>query len=130
MTPPSSGHCGPTWTPRLAVVPEANAAGVTLTIGDDYGAAGFPHGPYAEELAFYVDVVGIPALDVLRWATVNGARLMGRADELGSLRPGMLADLLVVDGDPSVDISVLQDTDRLLAIVKGGRFVKDGLGSM
>ena len=82
-----------------------------------------------KKLAFYVDVVGIPALDVLRWATVNGARLMGRADELGSLRPGMLADLLVVDGDPSVDVSVLQDPDRLLAIVKGGRFVKDGLGS-
>lgn len=114
----------------LAVVPQANAAGVILTIGDDYGAAGFPHGPYAEELAFYVDVVGIPPLDVLRWATVNGARLMGRADELGALRPGMLADLLVVDGDPSADISVLQDPARLLAIVKGGRLVKDGLGPM
>jgi imidazolonepropionase-like amidohydrolase len=109
------------------VVPKANAAGVKLVIGDDYGAAGFPHGRYAEELAFYVDVVGIPALDVIRWATIHGAHLMGRSDELGALRPGMLADILVVDGDPSADIAVLQKPERLMAIMKDGRFVKDDL---
>jgi imidazolonepropionase-like amidohydrolase len=111
----------------LEVVPGANAAGVCFTLGDDYGAAGFPHGHYGEELAFYADVVGIPTLDVLRWATVNGARLMGRQDDLGAIRPGMLADLLVVDGDPSADIAVLQDSTRLVGIMKGGRWVKDGM---
>ena len=109
------------------VVPRANTAGVRLVIGDDYGAAGFPHGRYSEELAFYVDVVGIPTLDVIRWATVHGAHLMGRADQLGALRPGMLADILVIDGDPSVDIAVLQKPERLMAIMKDGRFVKDDL---
>ena len=111
----------------LEVVPGAHAAGVCFVLGDDYGAAGFPHGPYAEELSFYTDVVGIPTLDVLRWATVNGARLMGRQDDLGSIRPGMLADLLVVDGDPSADIAVLGDRARLVGIMKGGRWVKDAL---
>ena len=71
----------------FAWLPRANEAGVRLVVGDDYGAIGFPHGIYGEELAFYVDVVGIPALDVLRWATVNGAELMGRGHELGTVRP-------------------------------------------
>ena len=76
---------------------------------------------------FYVKSVGIPPLDVLRWATRNGAEVMGRAAELGTVEAGKLADLLVVDGDPSVDIGVLRDRDNLKAIVKGGHFVKDQL---
>ena len=94
-----------------------------LVVGDDYGAIGFPHGIYGEELAFYVDVVGIPALDVLRWATVNGAELMGRGDDLGTVSPGKLADLVVVDGDPSIDIGVLSDPARVVAVMKDGRFM-------
>ncbi|MGO8871958.1 MAG: amidohydrolase family protein [Acidimicrobiales bacterium] len=109
------------------VLPRANAAGVRLVLGDDYGALLFPHGRYADELAFYVDEIGIPSADVIRWATRHGAELMGRDHELGSVRAGMLADLLVVDGNPLDDISVLQDRDRLLAVIKGGRFVTDHL---
>ena len=71
--------------------------------------------------------MGLAPLDVLRWATRNGAALMGREHELGSIEAGKLADLLVVDGDPSVDVSVLGDEARLLAILKGGAFVKDAL---
>jgi imidazolonepropionase-like amidohydrolase len=52
---------------------------------------------------------------------------MGRAHELGSVREGYLADLLVVDGDPLGDIGVLQDAEHLLAVLKGGTLVKDGL---
>lgn len=111
----------------LRRVPEANAAGIPILLGDDYGTILMPHGTYAEELEFYVKRFGIPALDVLRWATVNGARLMGMEDELGSIEEGKLADLLVVDGDPSADIAVLGDREKILAIVKGGAFVKDAL---
>ena len=114
----------------LAVLPVANAAGVKLLVGDDYGAIGLPHGRYAEELEFYVKEAGIAPLDVLRWATRNGFELMGRGHELGSVREGYLADLLVVDGDPLSDIAVLQDTDHLLAIMKGGTLVKDDLGPL
>ena len=53
---------------------------------------------------------------------------MGRGHELGSVNEGYLADLLVVDGDPLRDIGVLQDEARLLAIMKGGTFIKDELG--
>jgi imidazolonepropionase-like amidohydrolase len=110
-----------------AVLPKANAAGMRLVLGDDYGAIFFPHGRYGEELTYYVEQIGIPAIDVVRWATKHGAELMGRGNELGTLAVGNLADLLVVDGDPIEDISVLEDRDRLLAIMKGGRLVTDRL---
>jgi imidazolonepropionase-like amidohydrolase len=49
---------------------------------------------------------------------------MGRPDELGQVREGFLADLLLVDGDPTVDVAILQDKQRLKAIMKDGRFHK------
>jgi imidazolonepropionase-like amidohydrolase len=114
----------------LEVLPQANAAGVKLVVGDDYGAVGFAHGRYAEELEVYVRDAGVPALEVLRWATKHGAELMGREDELGTIADGKLADVLVVDGDPLEDIAVLQDRDRLLAIVKDGVLEKDDLAHL
>jgi imidazolonepropionase-like amidohydrolase len=109
------------------ILPVAQEAGVKLVLGDDYGAVGFPHGIYGEELEFYVKVAGMAPLEVIRWATVNGAELMGRGDDLGTVTEGKLADLLVVDGDPVADISVLADSRRILAVMKDGRFVKDEL---
>jgi imidazolonepropionase-like amidohydrolase len=111
----------------LAILPVANEAGVKLLCGDDYGAMGLPHGRYADELEFYVKEAGIAPLDVLRWATRHGAEVMGRGHELGDVREGYLADLLVVDGDPLADIGLLQDTAHLAAIMKGGTLVKDEL---
>jgi len=108
------------------VLPKANAAGVKLLVGDDYGAVGFPHGMYGGELSLYVDTVGIAPLDVLRWATVNGAAAMGRGHELGAVREGYLADLLVVDGDPSTNIGVLTDPGNI-TVIKGGDVVSGEL---
>jgi imidazolonepropionase-like amidohydrolase len=114
----------------LAILPAANEAGVKLLCGDDYGAMGLPHGRYADELEFYVKEAGIAPLDVLRWATRHGAELMGRAHELGAVREGYLADLLVIDGDPLADIGLLQDRSRLAAVMKGGTLVVDGLDQL
>ena len=52
---------------------------------------------------------------------------MGRGSELGTIEAGKLADLLVIDGDPTADITLLQQPDKLLAIIKGGVLVKDAL---
>jgi imidazolonepropionase-like amidohydrolase len=113
-----------------AILPEANRSGVRIVLGDDYGAINFPHGPYADELAYYVEEVGIPPLDVLTWATGNGAAVFGRADDLGTVTAGKLADLLVVDGDPVADINVLRNPDALLAVLLGGHPVTDRLASV
>ena len=78
-------------------------------------------------IVLYVNDCGIPALDVIRWATVNGAEAMGLAGQCGVVAAGMLADLLVIDGDPVADITVLGDPGNMLAVFKGGVAHKDGL---
>jgi imidazolonepropionase-like amidohydrolase len=110
------------------VLPRAEAAGVRLLLGDDYGAVNFPHGSYGGELHTYVEDAGIDPLTVLRWATVNGAAAFGREDDLGTVEAGKLADLLVIDGDPSLDIGVLADTPPV-AVLKGGEVVAGALVS-
>jgi imidazolonepropionase-like amidohydrolase len=105
------------------ILPKANAAGVKFVIGDDFGTSAMPHGDYAKELEAYVNGAGLPALEVIKWATRNGAELLGMKDELGSIENGKLADLLVVDGDPSADITLLQDRAKLQVIMKSGKFV-------
>jgi imidazolonepropionase-like amidohydrolase len=116
------------WDAMAAILPRANAAGVKLLIGDDYGAFTLSHGRYGEELALYVNELGIPALDVIRWATRHGGEAMGL--DTGMIAPGKLADLIVVDGDPIADIKVLGDPAKLLAVIKGGAAMKDELGSL
>ena len=107
VNPAMAGEMRDDLDAAFAILPVARDAGVKLVLGDDYGAVGFPHGIYGEELEFYVKVAGMDALDVIRWGTVHGAELMGRGEELGTVAAGKLADLLVVNGDPVADISVL-----------------------
>ena len=57
-------------------------------------------------------------------ATRYGGEIMGMGHELGIIREGYLADLLLVDGDPLADVRILQDRGRLLAIMKDGKFHK------
>ena len=108
------------------MMPEAHRAGVKLVVGDDFGTPIMPHGDYVSELELYVKQLGIPPLDVIRWATKNGGELVDPGGDLGTLAEGKLADLLVVDGDPVADIGCLRD--RVQAVVQGGRFVVDALG--
>jgi imidazolonepropionase-like amidohydrolase len=95
-------------------------AGGRLGLGGDYGFAWNPHGDYARELTFFVRYVGFSPLEVIRCATRNGAEIMGRGDEFGTLTPGKLADVLVVDGDVLADISILEDRSRFIAVMQGG----------
>ncbi|HEB91240.1 MAG TPA: hypothetical protein ENI85_16820 [Deltaproteobacteria bacterium] len=108
-------------------MPEAARAGVKMIVGDDYGTPIMPHGDYIPEFELYVKRLGIPPLDVIRWATRNGAEAMGLADETGTIEVGKLADLVVVDGDPLVDIGCLADRSNLKAILLGGRWIKNEL---
>jgi imidazolonepropionase-like amidohydrolase len=97
----------------------AQRAGVRIVLGDDYGVAFLPHGAYAEELTYYVKRLGVAPLDALGWATKNGGALVGLPD-LGTLEPGKLADLLVVDGDPSADVALLSDRGAIRGVMKNG----------
>ena len=88
--------------------------------GGDYGFAWNPHGDYARELTFFVKYVGFSPLEVLTCATKNGAKLLGRSHEVGTVEPGKLADLLVVPGDPLQDITILERRHDFIAVLQGG----------
>ncbi len=100
-------------------------AGGRLGMGGDYGFAWNPHGDYAKELSFFVKYVGFTPLETITCATRSGAEIMGRGAELGTVEPGKLADLLIVDGDVLADIALLEDRSRFLAVMQGG-IVKAG----
>jgi imidazolonepropionase-like amidohydrolase len=110
---------------QRALVPELRKRGVRLLPGGDYGFPFNPHGRNAHDLALWVEHFGYTAREVLHAATALGGQIMGRPEELGYVRPGYLADLLLVDGDPTRDVAILQDRRRLAAIMKDGRFHKD-----
>jgi imidazolonepropionase-like amidohydrolase len=95
-------------------------AGGRLGMGGDYGFAWNPHGDYARELTFFVNYVGFSPLEVIRCATRTGAEIMGRGHEIGTLEPGKLADVLVVDGNVLANASLLEDRKRFLAVIQGG----------
>lgn len=106
------------------ILPRAAEAGVRICVGDDFGSVVTPHGDYAKELAVYVDHAGIAPAEVLRWASSIGGELVGRGD-LGRIEAGCVADLVVVDGDPTRDITVLQDLERIVGVMQDGRFFVD-----
>lgn len=106
----------------------ASRAGVRMIVGDDYGTPIMPHGDYIPELELYTKRLGIAPIEVLGWATRNGAYAMGLGDETGTLVPGKLADLLIVDGEPDSDIGCLADQDRIEGILLGGNWIKNTLG--
>jgi imidazolonepropionase-like amidohydrolase len=109
-------------------VPRAVKAGVNIVLGDDTGGGIVPHGAYADELVTCVEELGVPADDVIRWATGNAGRFIADGD-LGVIAEGRLADLVVAAGDPTRNIRLLQDPKNLRAIMKDGVFVKQALGA-
>ena len=109
-----------------AVLPKCVEAGVAVVFGDDFGAQIIPHGSYGKEPAFYQEFAGIDALEILKWGTVNGGQLVGLPD-LGRLQEGYLADIIVVNGDPSQDLRLLGDIDNILAVMRDGTIWIDNL---
>ncbi|TAJ32362.1 MAG: amidohydrolase family protein [Reyranella sp.] len=99
---------------------EMRKRGIRIVVGGDYGFAANPQGTNARDLEHFVTHFGFTASEALQAATRTGGEIMRRGHELGQIKPGFLADLLLVDGDPLADVRVLQDKRRLAMIMKGG----------
>ena len=98
--------------------------GIRVLPGGDYGFAWAPHGENAKDLEYFVKYLGMTPMEAIVSCTRWGGQMMMKASELGEIKEGYLADLLLVDGDPLSNISILQNPAKLLAIMKDGQFHK------
>lgn len=103
----------------------AHRAGVPLMCGSESGWSLVPYGQWhARELQVMVDLLGLTPLEAIHAATEAASRALPRlTGKIGKLEAGRFADILVVDGDPLADITVLQKPSRIAHVMKGGRMV-------
>ena len=119
------------------MLPVAQKAGVRVLVGDDYSGVfrdvveddDLDHqvGCYGREFAYYAGIEGLSAADVLSWGTANaGELLVDSPHKLGVIEAGALADLIVVQGNPLDDLSLLARPEQYLkAVMRDGQFVID-----
>ena len=105
-------------TRKPALMKAALEAGVTIAAGSDVGV--FPHGDNARELEAMVKF-GMSPLATLRSATSVNALVLHLENQLGAVKPGLLADLIAVEGDPTRDISTVR---KIKLVMKGGKVYK------
>lgn len=104
------------------IYPEMRRRGIRVVPGGDYGFPYNPVGRNARDLALFVDLFGYSPIEALVAATKTGGEMVGM--DVGTIEEGRLADLLLVDGDPTADVRILQDVSRITAIMQDGSFHK------
>ncbi len=112
------------WDAALESLRAMHRRGIRVLPGGDYGFAFTPHGQNARDLEFFVKYLGFTPMEAIRSATLYGGQIMMRGHELGGVKEGHLADLLLIDGDPLANLAILRDAKRILAVMKDGVFAK------
>jgi imidazolonepropionase-like amidohydrolase len=112
------------WDAAVESLKAMHKRGVRILFGGDYGFAFTPHCQNARDLEFFVKYLGFTPGEAIRCATKYGGQIMMRPNELGLVKEGYLADLLLVDGDPMANLAILRDPKRMLAVMKDGVFAK------
>ena len=99
----------------------AHEAGIPLMAGSESGFSVTPYGQWhARELELMVKLLGLSPMEAIVAGTQTNAEALGWGGETGTLEPGRLADILIVEGDPLADISVLGEPERIRAVFKAG----------
>jgi imidazolonepropionase-like amidohydrolase len=104
-------------------LPRAYRAGVPLIQGSESGWSPIPYGEWhAREMQIFVDHFGLTPLEAIHTGTLAPTRILKRfGSQVGKLEAGRYADILVIDGDPTADITLLQKPGRFDFIFKGGQ---------
>jgi len=112
------------WDRRRKSFARALSRGVRIALGTDSGMPYVYHGDNAYEMDAMVEA-GMTPMQAVVAATMGAAELLGLSDRIGSVAPGKLADLIVVEANPLGDISLLQDGGNILAVFQSGNLVMD-----
>jgi len=96
-------------------------AGAIVAAGTDAGNIGTLHGPSLHREFELMAEAGLTPMQILVATTLNAARVFAREPEMGTIAPGKLADLVILDADPLADI---RNTRRIYAVIKGGRSMR------
>ena len=107
------------------VYTELRKRGVRAVIGGDYGFIQSPQGTNAKDLKHFVDLLSYSPSEAMVCATKHGGEIMEMGHELGQVKEGFIADLLLVNGDPLQDLAMMVDENNLLVIMKDGQLYKD-----
>lgn len=103
--------------------------GIRVLPFGDYGFPWTPHGTECNDLVLFRDRIGMAPAEILRAATQYGGELFGSGLALGMIRPGYLADIILVDGDPVSRLEVLTDAANIRVVMQDGRMHKMTLDS-
>jgi imidazolonepropionase-like amidohydrolase len=112
------------WDAALESLSRMHKRGIRVLPGGDYGFAFTPHCQNARDLEFFVKYLGFTPAEAIRATTLYGGQIMMQGHELGLVKDGFLADLLLIDGDPLANLAILRDPKRILAVMKDGVFAK------
>lgn len=105
---------------------KAHKRGVRIAMGTDAGTPFNYHGENAQELDRMV-ALGMSPMEAILSATASAAALLGLDDRIGTIQPGKLADLIIVEGNPLKRIALLRDRNRLAGVMLQGRLVSGPL---
>jgi imidazolonepropionase-like amidohydrolase len=106
---------------RFLALARARSLGVKIALGPDTGSDLVPHGRFYKEIALYVTTGGLSPIEALQMATRTAAEALGKEKDLGTIEAGKLADLIVIEGDPLLDIENLR---HVVMVIKGGRIIE------
>ncbi len=104
----------------IASVKRLRESKVRVLIGGDYGLNITPHGTNAKDLEYFVDLFGMTDIEALLCATRDGGAAANTDGMVGTLEEGKFADLIIIDGDPTVDVRILQDHGKIVGVMKDG----------
>jgi len=108
---------------QLQSLAMAREAGIMIGMGADCGTPLLPHGSNLLELVSLAEI-GFTTEEVLTIGTLNGAKILGLEQQIGSIEEGKLADLVVVEGNPVDDINLVASIENISTVMQSGSIVK------